>query len=1413
MAADPFLVDKYRKYLKYGAPASRILDDSLRTSRPAPLASDEKKDSPGGILGDILRLASNLDRPAGAVRAGVLGHNPLDGFANPESYSLVDPNDNPFMRFLGGTAEAVLDPLNLVGARWMSPLAKESSFLKKFAVEAGVNVAARGASDLAAEAIPEDANPWLRGLGPLAAGLAGGAGANAGIAGAARRGAKTVEQTAEQAPRLLSAPSLDEQLARDFPEAVFAADTSPSPSTVEDAMRIQNENAQITALAQNAKVIRDETANSIGSDTFSTMEVDKPIRTALDTLDRRFKSVNVEGVTDSGKNYDKRQYEAATWAKAQAEANVEDLPDYVKIKGMPSFVAQAINGKINRSPLAHQAAMIGHSYLNTQMVDIADKSHTFGRVFEERFGNLTEKVTIKDDAPLAIKQAWVRAQGLVGQSGDGKYGQVPLGLIIREPDMFNLSPAQREAIDQVEELLKADNNLSRDLFKIPITEMETAYDPRAHMITHSDGTELTPEERMRLLGGLQSFQHHRMIDHPADIINSVAQPDYFKNLLKRMLDEAEDPADKMKLQDMINSDLVLTLRPVTFSDALSDRLAQAARARSEALALHTVRSNGGGIEDVHEMESLIGAHRISEAISVPAKGAELIRQATLSADFSLLGTHAIGELTMGGGVNGVMGGFLRSVTSDEGYYRAFAANADKMMEGAKYGLELNTDDFLLMDDSWLHRELPVGQNVWKDPVTGAVTRVKTGGTDVNLLGRGVRYVDQIQYGRMVKFWKTNTFDNTFSMMKAARDSKWQAAKLIFDHPAIGLQGLAGGLNKSDYELGTAAARFTNNLFGGLNRVEGGRTAAHNLLESLFILTPGFTRGTLGIGFSALNPLKWDAEAALSRDFAMRGFALTATVLAGLSMTINGPGTPLPNVSDPSKSDWMTLKLPGGKTISPLSRWRSSGKIAGETIMSLANGNGPLETAVLFGSKAMPWTAQRQSGLISATFGDPIGRVMESNFGKSGLGNSYAAGNGIADLAFNPETDTKRQWGEALTSSLVPATGQQVLETYREDGSLTGQGLHNLAFTIATEFFGVNSYGPSMLQQSVVAKGADWAAAHGVPPEAVAAAASANQNPLMAKDSQGRYYLDSRTRTAGVGAVAAELGISTDQVYRTGKLSDREKKATLDTMKNTQIDSFFEGMSLADAQYSTTLGQIQTALDNGVIDHEKASSLIGDARKARSAAKGVVENLNPAALIFLQSPDQLTKKNGKDLLMGTISAEYFSKDFFDPATMSYDYEAQAAWTNQLRLKYGSNFDEWQRRADEKKTPLERERDAAFKRLDQYFRVGDEMWQRSTGGYLGANEQQFDGFLRDMFVQSGIQDAGMINYLISHVKSSLKPVSNAKNWTSQARDLMRASDPQLEDDVTKWLGNQPLALKSMSKKERAYINQLLLKNLTD
>ncbi len=177
------------------------------------------------------------------------------------------------------------------------------------------------------------------------------------------------------------------------------------------------------------------------------------------------------------------------------------------------------------------------------------------------------------------------------------------------------------------------------------------------------------------------------------------------------------------------------------------------------------------------------------------------------------------------------------------------------------------------------------------------------------------------------------------------------------------------------------------------------------------------------------------------------------------------------------------------------------------------------------------------------------------------------------------------------------------------------------------------------------------------------------------------------------------------------------------------------------------------------------------------------------MVFLDESARKGKQNARDALFSAISAEAFDADFFDISTQTFDFDGRDAHFENLRRVYGPIFDEWQARSDKDKHPFELQRDQAFERMEPYFAIADQMWLATTGGAFGMNERDFDRNLAQDIRQQGIEE-GVLQAVLSSIKSNIPAISQARSLTRDAREIMRLLDPQLEADVTMWLGAQSI-----------------------
>lgn len=1438
--------DPFSDLMSRAGAAGRTLQDAYKSS-----VQPELQQVGGDLFSGLGGILTNLQRPAGALRAGLTGNNPISGFEHPDNYRFYQPTDSAPQRILGGALEGALDPINLIGAKWMSPLGKDAPFLTRFATEAAINAGANVAAESVSTMLPDNTPPWLRTLAPVGAALAAGA---FGAGQASRLGGSlerirpsmfndAVEGIAPAADDVTSAlrQSLDQpNILHTNPSAVLADITTPDTMAggMQATMRAQEANVRLASLDTLGPQLARDTLNGATTGVVPEVATDFALD-ANSLMSERYRTLQGSFAANSV------QYMAETEALAK-------MTPMVKAKFTPTWMARVVNGMVNRDPEAANAARVGHNYIMGQQTPVAMVMHDMDTFVKSELGDVGEKVSLRVDAPNDVRQAFLKAQ-------EGQYGNAAIGIIAEHPQAFNLTDNQLAKMRDLQFLTDYDARLSQQfgvdtsfLYKgfneaiddarkagnatevgrlqalkaggATTSDVKRVENYARHMTTllGPDGKELSQEVFPRFLGSERSFQQHRMFDSWVDVMNSAADRNQFVDRVTGAMRAAAadgDTEEVQRLQDLIQSGIQVGVRRASFAESVGERLGQSARQRGESLAMRTVKENGGDIRAEEELKSLLNASRIPDWLRIPAETAGFIRSMQLRADVSLFGVQIWGATAMGrglrGGIEGNYSNFLKTIGTEDGWARYRMVNAAKMNNWVLHDLALNESVLELPDDlNLMKRRANFGERNIGGTLTAPTNNIAARGANslINGFEGSMDYMDKVQFSRMATAWKLDMADHTLGLLKAARDGNMGFGEML-THPSLAMARIGGTFaGQTDDQLMRAASSFSNNLFGGLNATAQGRTAVQNLVESVFMLTPGFTRGTVSIGLQAANLAKWTPEAALARDFAVRGTLMAGMMVKGLTYALNGYDKngrlKEANVTDPSKADWMTIPLPNGTTIAPLSRWRGTGKIVGETVEKLLRME-PIEAGQTFGADALRWATYRQSGLVTDILGDPVGDVFRAWGPKDELGqptmgnagNGFTRDQGLLNLITNPSGDPAGQIGQMAMNNLPVAAGAGA-QVAMQGGSPTDVGI-----ALGAELLGQGQRTPTKMERSVRAAGGSVAAELGIDEETIKNAIISGQNPLYLKDENGKFLLTSAQRSDGVQRVAAATGLSEDIVRNGGRATTAQRQEIMDGIKTSQLDNYFAGLDNANKQYGDAMKQAQDAVDRGMPPGQ-VSKFISDARTKRSAAKGAVEQLNPAAIAFLRSDAQSGKANAKDALNSAIAADAYSKDFFDPETLSFDFNARDQHYADLRVKYGQAFDDWLKVSDAKKTPLERSRDHAFERLGTYFRVGDDIWGRMTGGALGETEKDFDRQMTAQLAQGGVSDPGMQQYVLSHLKANMKPIVAAHSATTKVRNLMRASDPVLEQDVTTWLGAQPIALKKLSRVDRGLVNSLLV-----
>lgn len=1408
-----------------------FVPDILKTVLKDLASGEEFLNVPGLQAGTAIREA--LEQVPGV--GGLLGQT-FDIAASP--LTLIPA-------FKGVQIAAALRGVPLIGRAsqiFLEPIISSPNFLARLGAETAFGLMAEETGSFMADRVPENA-PFpvqvTAGIfGALAGGLAGGF-AFKGITDMATgiKVARTVKPTAVLADaKMLRATDVETDLLQEtlgaYPDV--ADNVAREMKSVSMFATAEGSFGQQVAFAQETPAFKSSLDywNKLTEASVKTQErVEESILTAYDNLDQ----------------------ETYTGLLTRV------LPESVN-----RFI---MNGWIGRTPGARTIATTFNNYARSQQMLVGQEAVFLRKMTDEMFGTNWERTSFKETAPGDLKKAWDVAAAQENHHAlgamvvedrqffnlnDSQLEWLDAYDFRLETDL-ELSRAWGVEVDQEVEFYAR--------HAIEFFDADAASQGLDRTLSQADLASRTGLEvkESGALGRTAPFQMPRTYQRMRDLINAQGMDkDVLLRQLRGQLREAtetlakgkaksEDFRGAIKAADDIkrfeklidsveNRDVAFRAKNANFEDTYSRRLIEGSRLRSERLAIQEAKQFGP--EALADVERVMKTPNVGGLTQMLVDAAATMRAGILSLDFSTTFVQGFGAMTMGRGLGHGMEVFnrqsLSTAASAEKFAMWTAENADRVSKAQLDGLELGTTVLEIgefADDIWerqftrgfalekagkLAEKVGLGRqgrlfDFREDVIlpTGKTAKagglpLSKGGKDINYIGKPIRTLNRIQFGRLVTMWKVEMHEHLTGMLKAGRNDAdvedfFRTLKPGNTDQAAQMSNIRNmaGAGLKDVDDGTitkASAEFVNDLLGGLNRVGQGRTVTQNLLESLFILTPGFTRGTLSV---AANTFSSGPKGALARDFAARGFLLGAGIIMGLTTAINGivttvkgePELVTANVTDPSKGDWMSIPLPNGKTLRPFSRFRSLGKLAFDSIDNTLR-EGPIEGAQRFTEDTLRWASYRQSALISTTTGDPIGALGQ----KVGLntGNRFARGFSLGDIAFNPSVDTREDLAD-LAASVTPISLQTVREAIKNNGMSPG-AVADASIALGAEFLGVTAFGPSLIERSVVVRGFDAAVGAGVPEDQATELMNSNRPPWQARDEQGKNILDRDTIGKIVTAIAADLGVDEEVVRRGGTRSARERKSSREALREAQISDFFSSLDAADdiylngAENRPGLRDLTAAVNDGRITHEVFSQQLTELRQERGVRKGEAERANPAAVAFLRQPSVLNNKNELDQTMDAISTEFNSVDFYDPRTLTFDFEAREAMLRRLDAKYGPMFDEWQGKQDARKQPLELDRDQAFQRMEPYFAIADDAWVRATGGLLGPSEKDFELDMRQTFQEQGM-DEQTIAVAIQLMKRSMPGIQLANQMTRQLRDLMRLSDPQMEADVTLWLGNLP------------------------
>lgn len=1050
-----------------------------------------------------------------------------------------------------------------------------------------------------------------------------------------------------------------------------------------------------------------------------------------------------------------------------------------------------------------------------------------------------------ENLPRVLPEAAVSTRVSYQRMIDAKNYAQAWGYIVAHRNEFDLAGIKGlpEAMDQLQVYMGALPSYDK-LFNVKYDAADLPYAPQnMGEIRDATGTVVDQPTVAAALGHERGFQQARLFTDPAEAhYHALNGPDDWNAFLQSKIDalnvdkanvSGKTPDDLLAARKRIDDHIAAyqkfidngwTLGPATPKSSdptdqiramYGERLVSGARARAEQLALN-MASNLSDKQQT-DLKTLLAEGQVSKFLTYPSNVAATIRSAVLNGDLSGLGLQAWGSVIMnGGGMN--LGNFaktysfgtLHTAMSSEKYAMWELQHADALSRAALDGVEFNTNMLELgrfsndlLEDPWTlgRKGAPVIDTTSNQPLLFAGKPVRSAPTNFNPVEGPIRALNTFQFQRLMTMYKLETHQYATDLLNAAANygtfktflgqvpnNGNPEQRSTFGHLIVGMG------KTTPEERAVASANFVNNLYGGLNRVAQGKTVTHNIIESLFMLTPGFTRGTISIGAKAgfRGP-----EEALSRDFAIRGTALAAGLVTAITAGvngINGNGLVLPNVTDPTKSDWMDIPLPGGGYIRPLSRFRSPAVLTAKNLDAIVKN--PMELATYGGVKdsVLQWLSGRQSSLVSSLAGDPIGALAGPN-----AGNQYVRGNSLWDVLTNPSTNRLADFRDMLVGNTLPIIGQDVAKAAETGDMFTPAGAKMVATSVGADLFGQQARTPTPSEQKLLDDAGMLALQNGVTPDALAQSLHSMKNPIDAKDANGAYILDQTTRTALTKQVADANGVGPDALRQIGTINQRPRVQDIQIAQQAQLTDYFKGIDAMHTDYAQNRDALEASVMNGTITPKDYSSKLGDLRKIKAGELQALQQQNPYAVSYLSDSSKHPSANEKDKIFSAMSAEYNNQEqkYYDPSTGTFDFNARDALLQSIKAKYPQYFDQWQANMDKNKSQMELVRDQGINTLSPYFDVGDKIWQQATGGKYGASQGAFEQSISQAMTQQGVP-LPQIQQYIATIESKTPSIKQAINQATQARKNLRISDPNVDIAAQLWLGLPPLTAQQPSWK---------------
>lgn len=306
-----------------------------------------------------------------------------------------------------------------------------------------------------------------------------------------------------------------------------------------------------------------------------------------------------------------------------------------------------------------------------------------------------------------------------------------------------------------------------------------------------------------------------------------------------------------------------------------------------------------------------------------------------------------------------------------------------------------------------------------------------------------------------------------------------------------------------------------------------------------------------------------------------------------------------------------------------------------------------------------------------------------------------------------------------------------------------------------------------------------AVAAGVPEDQAKHDLERRRNPITATDDEGRYVLPYEKRIAAYEQAAQIAGVQVEEIHAISELSEPLRTGKQQELTRQRHVYQMEGDRI-DAAYGEQMDKIETAFIPGVNGKEIRDliSQLDDETWGRRQQLSDPHGPYGQYVATFSDPEKMQRENRLSVIYN-----YYREAINDPSLTDdlgrYDYQQRDDIDEKFKQRYGADvFEAIQERLHKNEHPLKRELRLDREKLDDYWNLEDQLWERAT-----ATMPQLQGMGFRKY-QEAVQEQALAQGIDPQMHPGWKLVDAVQQVLSEVRELYRRRHPDVNTILIKW-----------------------------